>query len=128
MTYPLMEKVNPVAQPLKKQSFNLLQRIERKLEELKKMDVIEKATGPTTWISPVVIEPKKNDIRLCINMKQAKTAIIRELHPIPTLDEILHDFNRSKKEKTIREKGLTLNKKKCKLRMTELVLVIRFTI
>ena len=29
-------------------------------------------------------------------MRQANTAIIRERHPIPTVDEVLHDLNQSK--------------------------------
>ena len=29
-------------------------------------------------------------------MRQANTAIIRERHPIPTVDEVLHDLNESK--------------------------------
>ena len=93
---PIDRKVNPVAQPLRRPPFNLRQRIERKLEELEKMDVIVKATGPTPWISPIVIVPKENDIRLCIDMRQANTAIIRERHPIPTVDGVLHDLNQSK--------------------------------
>lgn len=85
-----------MAQPIRRPPFNLRQRIERKLEELAKMNVIEKAAGPTPWISPVVIVPKENDIRRCIDMRQANTAVIRERHPIPTVDEVLHDLNESK--------------------------------
>ena len=40
--------------------------------------------------------PKPNgDIRLCFDMRQANGAIFRERHPIPKVDEVLHDLNGS---------------------------------
>ena len=40
--------------------------------------------------------PKPNgDIRLCVDMRQANGAIVRERHPILTVDEILHNLNGS---------------------------------
>lgn len=60
------------------------------------MDIIEKAEGPTPWVSQIVVAPKPNgDIRLCVDMRQANQAIIRERHPIPAVDEILQNLNRS---------------------------------
>lgn len=48
-------------------------------------------------MNPVVILPKKNDkdIRLCLDMRKANEAIIREIYPIPTVDEILQGLNGS---------------------------------
>ena len=60
------------------------------------MDIIEKVEGPTPWVSPVLAVPKKNgEIRLCLDMRQANRAVIRERHPIPTVDEVLHCLNGS---------------------------------
>ena len=40
--------------------------------------------------------PKPNgDIRLCVDMRQANKAIVREQHPIPTVDEIQYKMNGS---------------------------------
>ena len=35
--------------------------MEKELDHLLEMDVIEKVNGPTPWISPMVIVPKKGD-------------------------------------------------------------------
>ena len=60
------------------------------------MDIIESVEGPTPWVSPVVVVPKQNgEIRLCVDMRRANEAIIRERHPIPTVDDVLHSPNQS---------------------------------
>ena len=70
--------------------------MEKKLDELVDLDVIKKAEGQTTWISPVVVVSKPNgDLLLRVEMRQGNCAIVRERHPIPTVDEILHDLNGS---------------------------------
>ncbi|XP_061187089.1 uncharacterized protein LOC133195250 [Saccostrea echinata] len=52
--------VTPVAQPLRRLPFNVRKSVNKKLEELKKMDIIEKVNNPTAWVSPLVVVPKKN--------------------------------------------------------------------
>lgn len=39
--------------------------------------------------------PKRNDIRLCVDMRKAKQAVISERYPIPTVEEVLQEFNQS---------------------------------
>ena len=34
-------------------------------------------------------------MRVCVDMRRANEAIVRELHPIPTVEELLHDLNGS---------------------------------
>ena len=52
--------------------------------------MIEKADGPTPWVSPIVVVPEKgqNKIRICIDMTAANKAIKRKRHPTPTLNEL----------------------------------------
>ena len=78
---PIDKTVNPVAQQPRRIPLSQRAKLEEKLDELEKLDIIEKAEGPTPWVSPVVIVPKKNDIRLCVDMRQANEAVIRERHP-----------------------------------------------
>ena len=91
------ETVKPVAQKQRPIPFGLRGKVEAKLDELVSADIIEPVEGPTPWVSPVVIVPKSGgDIRLCVDMRKANEAIIRERHPIPTVDEILYNVNGSK--------------------------------
>ena len=43
-----------------------------KIIELEETDIIEKVEGPTTWVSPLVIVPKRDgDIRTIVYMRVA---------------------------------------------------------
>ena len=86
-------KVKPVAQPLRRLPFRIREKVDKKLEELEAKDIID-VSGPTPWVSPLVAVPKSNnDVRICIDIRRANEAVQRERHPIPTVDELLQDFN-----------------------------------
>ncbi|KAK3092068.1 hypothetical protein FSP39_024885 [Pinctada imbricata] len=94
---PIDRDVEPVVQPVRRIPFSLRDRLEQKLDELENLDIIEKATGPTTWVSPVVVVPKgQDDIRICVDMRRANSAVKRERYPIPTMAEVLQDMNHGK--------------------------------
>ena len=45
-------------------------------------------------MSPLVAVPEPNgDIRVCVDMRQANSAIVRERHPIPTVEETLQELH-----------------------------------
>ena len=86
--------VTPVAQPARKILFHMRQKVAAALEKLESEGIIEKMDGPTPWISPLVVIPKKDgDIRLCVDMRMANRAILRERHPTPTIDDLIHTLN-----------------------------------
>jgi hypothetical protein len=94
---PIDESVKPVIQPIRRIPFLLREKLDRKLEELQQFDIIEKVESPSIWVSPIVVIPKKNsEIRLCIDMRRANEAVVRERYPIPTVEEILQDLNQRK--------------------------------
>ena len=89
-------EVPAVAQPVRRTLFSLREKVKEKIEELVGMDIMEPVEGPTPWVSPVVVVPKQNDeIRLCVDMRRANEAIIRERYQIPTVNKVLHNLNQS---------------------------------
>lgn len=94
---PIDESVHPVSQTVRRVPYHVRSKLDEKLDELENMDVIEKVRGPSRWVSPIVVVPKKNaDIRICVDMRRANEAVIRERYQIPTVDEILQDLNQSR--------------------------------
>ena len=75
------EMVQPVAQCHRRIPFHICKKVEAALDDLEEKDIIEKATGPTPWVSPIVVFPKpKNleEVRICVDMRKANTAVQRE--------------------------------------------------
>ena len=91
------ESVKPVAQPVRRIPFGLGEKVDKKLDQVLELDIIEQVPdGPSRWISPLVVVPKGDgDIRVCMDMRRANEAIIRERHPIPMVEELLQNLNGS---------------------------------
>lgn len=94
LSIPLDESVPPVAQPCRRVPFALRKKILEHTAELIEEDIIEEVKDePTTWVSPIVPVIKKNgSLRLCIDMRQANKAVLREKFPIPTFEELLAEM------------------------------------
>ena len=91
------ESVTPVAQAMRRIPFSRKQKLVDKLEELEALGVIEKVNGPTSWINPLVVVEKPNgDVCICLDMRQANRAILREKHPVPTIEETLQELSGAK--------------------------------
>ena len=64
------------------------------LKRLEELDIIEPVTGPTTWVSPIVVVPKSSgQVRICVDMRDANKAVKREKHSLPTIDDLVADLN-----------------------------------
>ncbi len=91
------DSVQPVAQPPRRVPFHVRKKIEEQLLNDEKLGVIEKTEGPTPWVSPVVVVPKKEGkIRVCVDMRQVNKSIKRERHITPTINEVINDLNGAK--------------------------------
>ncbi|CAB3999606.1 Hypothetical predicted protein, partial [Paramuricea clavata] len=81
------------AQAPRRIPFHIRKAVQAKLDELETLGIIEPVNGPTPWVSPLASVPKPNgDIRVCVDMRQANSAIIRECHPILTIEETLQEL------------------------------------
>ena len=68
--------VPPVAQKARRIPFHLRKKVEQELSNLEQQNIIERVEGPTPWVSPLVVIPKKNgDVRICVDMRMANKAI-----------------------------------------------------
>lgn len=63
--------VAPIAQSYRRVPFHIRKQVEEELDRLQKAGIIEDATGPTPWISPIVVAPKKDpsQVRICVEVQ-----------------------------------------------------------
>lgn len=95
---PINKEVQPVQQAYRRAPIALEGRIYEKLKYLLEMDIIEKVHGPSPWVSPVVpVIKESGDLRLCVDMRKANTAVLRESHPLPLIEELLGSVKGAKK-------------------------------
>lgn len=88
------ETVTPVAQNCRRTPFHMREKLGEELDRLEKLGVIEKVEdSPTPWISPLTIVPKKSGIRVCLDSRAINEAIMRERHPMPTINDLMVDLN-----------------------------------
>ena len=73
----------------------IVERVQRKLEEMTADGTIEKVNQPTDWVSsmPMLGKPSieadgDSKIRICLDLRDLNVAIKREHFPMPTLEEI----------------------------------------
>jgi hypothetical protein len=76
--------------PHRRIPFHVRSDVEKELKRL----IIEKVDGPTPWISPIVVVPRKSgEVRIYIDMREANQAVKREKHLMPTIDDLVADLN-----------------------------------
>ena len=86
--------ITPRQQPHRSIPFHVRGDVEKELEKLQRLDVIVRVEGPTPWISPIVVGPKKSaEVRICVDMGEANKAVKRENHLMPTIDDLIADLN-----------------------------------
>ena len=68
----------------------LREKVREELVKMERMGVISRVESPTEWCAGIVVVPKKSgDIRICVDLKPLNECILREVHPLPKVDETL---------------------------------------
>ena len=92
------ESVEPVSQPARRIPYPMHGRVAKELQCLEEQGIIEDAKGPVPWVSLLVIVPKPKDpenVRICVDMHCPNTAIRREKHVTPTVNDFIQALNGS---------------------------------
>lgn len=93
---PIRNEAKPIIQPYRRIPVSLEKAVDKKIDELLDMGIIEKVNEPSKWVSPVVVVPKGDDVRICIDMRRANEAVERENHPLPTIEDFLPHLGKGK--------------------------------
>ena len=65
-------------------------KVEQELMRMESMGVISRVDEPTPWCAGMVVVPKKSgSIRICVDLKPLNESVLREVHPLPKVDETL---------------------------------------
>lgn len=79
------KSIKPVCQPYRRVPIPLLNKIDIKISELEKMDIVEKVDVLSEWVSPIVpILKSDGDIRICLDMRQVNKTVLRENYGFTT--------------------------------------------
>ena len=61
------------------------------------MGVIEKSSESTPWCAGMVVVPKRDGkIRICVDLKPLNESVLREIHPLPRVDDTLAQLSGAK--------------------------------
>ena len=68
----------------------LREKVKQELTRMEKSGVISRVTNPTPWCAGMVVVPKRDgSVRICVDFKMLNESVLREVHPIPKVDETL---------------------------------------
>ena len=83
-------ETRPVVMPPRRVPIAIKPKLKDELQRLEELDVIEKVTGPTDWVSSLVTVVKPSGkLRLCIDPQQLNMALKREHYPLPVIEDVL---------------------------------------
>ena len=72
-------------------------KVKEELGKMESMGVISRVDEPTEWCAGMVVVPKRGgDIRICVDLKPLNTSVLREVHPLPKVDETLAQLSGGK--------------------------------
>ena len=71
--------------------------VQEELKRMEAMGVISKVDEPTQWCAGMVVVPKKESkVCICVDLKPLNESVLREVHPMPKVDETLAQLTGAK--------------------------------
>ena len=68
----------------------LRSKVQEELSKMESLGVISRVDQPTPWCAGMVAVPKKSGaIRICVDLKHLNEDVLREVHPLPKVDDTL---------------------------------------
>ena len=68
----------------------LIPKVRAEIDRMQEQGVISPITEPTEWCSGMVVVPKSNGtVRICVDLTALNKAVLREIHPLQSVDEQL---------------------------------------
>ena len=92
----LQSEAQPVVHAVRKIPFTLKPQVEKELERMEKLGVIQKVDIPTDWVSSMVVVKQPNRIRICLDPTDLNRYVKREHTRLPTQDETLASITNAK--------------------------------
>lgn len=92
----LKEDAKPVARAPRRVPLAIKDKLKKKLEELVKNKIIEKASGYNEWVNHLVTVEKKDkdrSLRLCLDPQQLNACMSDEYEYIPTFEDVASRVN-----------------------------------
>ena len=93
------DSAQPSAKAHRRIPFHITKQLEEQLEKDKLNGVIERVHGPMPWVWLIVVAPKPKQpgqVRMCVDMRQANEALLRERHITPTIKAVIGDLKGTK--------------------------------
>lgn len=92
---PYQIELKPDAKPYaihtpRRVPYPLRDKVKKELERMEAIGVISKVEKPTPWCAGMVAVLKKSgDVRICVDLKPLNESVLREIHPLPKVDDVL---------------------------------------
>ena len=67
----------------------LLDKTKKELRRMEDASVIVRVEQPTDWCAPMVVVPKKDDVRICVDLTKLNESVRRERHEMPSVEYTL---------------------------------------
>ena len=83
------KNVRPIQQKVRRLPMAVRENVQKEIEKLQELDVIEQIEA-SEWISAIVVVAKKDGrVRLCVDLRAVNEAIVADVFPLPHIEDLL---------------------------------------